>query len=193
MVKFYVKAFLERAVEKKLDYDKKKSEHAAKAHSERALLPIGNGNDDPMDTPLNGDNGDITMTDDEEAGATPASTDLKRKRPGDDVDESPDLTPSDTPFSKRLKENENDEPSPPPPPPPPPPDSGESFDSIMLGHDNALREQETALLEQQQQKEQEERKRLREEEAALERENELNMLEFQRGELKNEATSVMSH
>ncbi|KAJ3579111.1 hypothetical protein NPX13_g1452 [Xylaria arbuscula] len=192
-VKAYVKAYFERAVQKKQEYDKQKSACVSRDHSGSSQPSVTNGHDTSMDTPLNGDNGDIIMTDDEETGTSPASTDLKRKRPGDDIAETPDLTPSETPFSKRLKENENDAPSPPPPPPPPPPDNGEPLDAIMTDQDNALGEQETDLLDQQQQEEEEERKRLREEEAALERENELNMLEFQRDELKNEATSVVSH
>ncbi|KAI1364722.1 hypothetical protein F5Y08DRAFT_201207 [Xylaria arbuscula] len=192
-VKAYVKAYFERAVQKKQEYDKQKSARVSRDHSGSSQPSVINGHDTSMDTPLNGDNGDIIMTDDEETGTSPASTDLKRKRPGDDIAETPDLTPSETPFSKRLKENENDAPSPPPPPPPPPPDNGEPLDAIMTDQDNALGEQETDLLDQQQQEEEEERKRLREEEAALERENELNMLEFQRDELKNEATRVVSH
>ncbi|KAI0429212.1 hypothetical protein F5Y09DRAFT_265659 [Xylaria sp. FL1042] len=189
-VKTYVKEFLDRAVQKYQEHEKRKTGRATKDHSNSSQRLVINGHDTHMETVVNRDTGDITMTDDEEAGATPGSTDLKRKRTSDDLIGSPDLTPSETPFLKRLKENENDAPSPPPPPPPPPPDSEDAFGSGLTEQDNALGEQDTALLEQQ---EEEERQRLREEEAALERENELNMLEFQRGELKNEATSVMSH
>ncbi|KAI0527908.1 hypothetical protein F5B22DRAFT_10186 [Xylaria bambusicola] len=189
-VKAYVKDFLDRAVQKYQEHEKKKSERAINDPSKPLQHLVVNGQDTRMETPVSRDNGDIAMTDDEEAGATPGSTDLKRKRPGDDLVGSPEMTPSETPFLKRLKENEDDAPSPPPPPPPPPPpDNEDTFDSIMTEQDTALEEQETALLEQQE----EERQRLREEEAALERENELNMLEFQRAELNNEATSVMSH
>ncbi|KAI3338861.1 hypothetical protein F4824DRAFT_62829 [Ustulina deusta] len=187
-VKTYVKTFFDRAVQKYHEHEKEKTEHATKDHLKNPHQLVTNGDDTPMETLVNRDNGDVTMTDDEEAGETPGSTDLKRKRLGDDLVGSPDLTPSETPFLKRLKENENDAPSPPPPPPPPPPDSEDTFGSVTTEQENALGEQDTALEQQE-----EERQRLREEEAALERENELNMLEFQRGELKNEATSVMSH
>ncbi|RWA12904.1 hypothetical protein EKO27_g2194 [Xylaria grammica] len=188
-VKTYVKEFLDRAVQKYQEHEKKRIERATRDNLKSPQQLVTNGHDAHTEEAVNRDNGDITMTDDEEAGATPGSVDLKRKR-GDDLIGSPDLTPSETPFLKRLKENENDTPSPPPPPPPPPPDSEDTFDSVMTEQENALGEQDAALLEEQ---EEEERRRLREEEAALERENELNMLEFQRGELKNEATSVMSH
>ncbi|KAI0537311.1 hypothetical protein GGR58DRAFT_350338 [Xylaria digitata] len=187
-VKTYVKDFLDRAVQKYQEHEKRRTESAAKDNSKSPQQPVTNGHGAPMEKVVNKDNGDIAMTDDEEVEATPGA-DLKRKR-GDDLIASPDLTPSETPCLKRLKENENDAPSPPPPPPPPPPESEDTFDSVMTEQENVLGEHDAALLEQQ---EEEERQRLREEEAALERENELNMLDFQRGELKNEATSVMSH
>ncbi|KAI1202522.1 hypothetical protein F5X97DRAFT_212781 [Nemania serpens] len=190
-VKAYVKEFLDRAVQKYQDHEKKRTEHTTKDNSKSSQRIVVNGHSTPMENSANRENGDVHMTDDEEAGATPSSTDLKRKRQDDPIG-SPDLTPSETPFLKRLKENENDTPSPPPPPPPPPPDSENTFDSVMTEQQNGVVEQDTALF-QQQVAEEEERQRLREEEAALERENELNMLEFQRGELKTEATSVMTH
>ncbi|KAI0873060.1 hypothetical protein GGS24DRAFT_491002 [Hypoxylon argillaceum] len=188
-VKIYVKEFLDRAVQKYQDHEKKKLERAMRDNSKSSQRLVINGHSPPIEAGANKDNGDVVMTDDEEAGATPGSADLKRKRK-DDAIGSPDLTPSETPFLKRVKENENDAPSPPPPPPPPPPDSEDTFDSTMAGQENDLGEQDAALLQQQ---EEEERQRLREEEAALERENELNMLEFERDELKNEAPSVMTH
>ncbi|KAI1167445.1 hypothetical protein F5B18DRAFT_440576 [Nemania serpens] len=189
-VKAYVKEFLDRAVQKYQDHEKKRVEHTTRDNSKSSQRLVVNGHSTPMDSSATRDNGDVPMTDDEEAGATPSSTDLKRKRQDDPIG-SPDLTPSETPFLKRLKENENDTPSPPPPPPPPPPDSENTFDSVMA-EQNGVVEQDAALF-QQQAEEEEERQRLREEEAALERENELNMLEFQRSELKTEATSVMTH
>ncbi|KAI0190202.1 hypothetical protein EV127DRAFT_93905 [Xylaria flabelliformis] len=195
-VKTYVKDFLDRAVQKYQEHERKKMERAARdtsKSSQPSQLPIVNGHDAPIETSANRENGDVAMTDDEETGATPNSVDLKRKRNDDEPSgTTPELTPSETPFLKRLKENESDAPSPPPPPPPPPPDSENAFDSVMTDQENGLGEQHAAVLLQHQEEE-EERQRLREEEAALEMENELNMLEFQRGELKNEATSVISH
>ncbi|KAJ2978550.1 hypothetical protein NUW58_g7460 [Xylaria curta] len=188
-VKAYVKEFLDRAVQKYQEHEKKKVERTTKNNAQGSQHLALNGHGVPMETGANKDNEDITMTDDEDAGVTPGSTDLKRKRK-DDAIESPDLTPSETPFLKRLKENGGDALSPPPPPPPPPPESENTFDSTMTEQENALGEQDVVLLRQQ---EEVERQRLREEEVALEMENELNMLEFQRGELNNEATSVMSH
>ncbi|KAI0399942.1 hypothetical protein F4802DRAFT_528508 [Xylaria palmicola] len=188
-VKSYVKDFLDRAVQKYQAHEKKKTEHATRHNAKSSQRPIPNGNDTPIETSGHRDKVDVAMTDEEEVGGTPGSLDLKRKRE-DDAIASPDLTPSETPFLKRLKEDEGDAPSPPPPPPPPPPDSEQTFDSILTEQESIVGEQDAALIRQQ---EEEERQRLREEEAALERENELNMLEFQRGELKKEATSVMSH
>lgn len=185
-VKSYVKDFLDRAVQKYQEHEKKKSERAVRDNAKTSQHVVIN----TQDTSADKSNGDIAMTDDEEAGATPGSADLKRKRT-DDLVGSPDSIPSETPFLKRLKENENDAPSPPPPPPPPPPDGDDTLDSVMIEQEATLGDQDAALL--QQEEEEEERRQLREEEAALERENELNMLEFQKGELKNEATSVMTH
>lgn len=188
-VKTYVKDFLDRAVQKYQEHEKKKTERASRDNSKAQHRPTVNGHDAAIEPSGNGENGDIAMTDDEEIGETPNSVDLKRKR-NDEPSETPDLTPSETPFLKRLKEDESDAPSPPPPPPPPPPESENTFDSVMTDQESGLGEQDVALFHHQ---EEEERQRLREEEAALEMENELNMLEFQRGELKNEATSVISH
>ncbi|GAP87448.1 putative histone-lysine N- H3 lysine-36 specific [Rosellinia necatrix] len=189
-VKIYVKEFLDRAVQKYQEHEKKKVGRASGSDNSKNSQLVINARDTPIETAVNRENGDVAMTDDEEAGATPASADLKRKR-NDDPMGSPHPTPSESPFLKRLKESEDDEPSPPPPPPPPPPDGEDAFDSVMAEEETALEEQHVALLQQGQ--EEEERQRLREAEAALERENELNMLEFQRGGLNNEATSVMTH
>ncbi|KAI8634847.1 hypothetical protein F5Y19DRAFT_127492 [Xylariaceae sp. FL1651] len=189
-VKKYVKDFLDRAVEKYQDYEKKRVGRGAKDNSKVPQRLETNGHDTPMETSAHEDNEDILMTDDEDVETTPGSSDLKRKR-ADDATGSPSLTPSETPSLKRLKDDENDVPSPPPPPPPPPPEGDNVFDAALIEQENAFGEHgehNVDLL-----REEEERQRLREEEAALEMENELNMLEFQRGELKSEAASVMSH
>jgi histone-lysine N-methyltransferase SETD2 len=188
-VKIYVKEFLDRAVQKYQEHEKKKVDRSTRDGSKTSQQLKINGHDTAMEIHANLDNGDIVMTDDEEPGATPASSDLKRKRE-DELVGSPELTPSETPSLKKLKENENDVPSPPPPPPPPPPEIEDTFDLAVVEQDNGLGEEDSVMFQHEQE---EERQRLREEEAALERENELNMLEFQRGELKNEVASVMIH
>lgn len=186
-VKTYVKDYFDRCVEKYQEHEKKKkTDRSARDDAKTLQLPETNGQATPT-THAHRDNEDIVMTDDEDAGATPVSTDLKRKRE-DNVVGSPDLTPSETPFLKKLKEDEIDLPSPPPPPPPPPPEGEDTFDLAIGDQDNSLGDQDAVMLQEEQE---EERQRLREEEAALERENELNMLEFQRGELKNEVAGVL--
>lgn len=112
------------------------------------------------------------MTDEEDVGSTPNSLDRKRKR--EDVLESPSLTPSETPSMKRLKEDEGDIPS--PPPPPPPPMDGEAALNLATEPVQMLGEQDEAQLVAAEV----ERQKLREEEAALERENEFNMLAFEK-------------
>ncbi|KAI1824452.1 hypothetical protein F4861DRAFT_264437 [Xylaria intraflava] len=182
-VKTYVKEFLDRAVEKYQEHEKKKKQEHATKNKKSSQLPVINGHSTPMETGANRENMHVVMTDDEETGATPGSADLKRKREDDSI-ESPNEAPSETRFLKRAKEeNENDAPSPPPPPPPPPLDSENTPNPVTAEPESSLRTPDTVLFQQ----EESERQRLREEEAALERENEFNMLEFQRGELKNEA------
>ncbi|KAI2642596.1 hypothetical protein GGS21DRAFT_180554 [Xylaria nigripes] len=189
-VKTYVKDFLDRAVEKYQEYEKKKRQDGAPTSMKNSQQPVINGHSTSMETGRNRENVDVVMTDDEETGATPGSAELKRKRE-DDAIESPHEMQSETRFLKRVKEeSENDAPSPPPPPPPPPLDNENILNPIVAEPESSFGEPSTASF---QQAEESERRRLREEEAALERENELNMLEFQRGELTNEATHVMSH
>ncbi|KAI1430569.1 hypothetical protein GGR50DRAFT_192214 [Xylaria sp. CBS 124048] len=182
-VKLYVKDFLDRAVEKYQELEKKKREHVAEEKSSQLLS--ADGHPTPMESGASKDYMVCSlMTDDEEAGATPGSTDLKRKREDDSI-ESPHETPSETRFLKKAKEdNVSDTPSPPPPPPPPPPRNGESAPKATAAEPDSPGESDAVRHLQ----EESERQKLREEEAALERENEFNMLEFQRGELKNGAT-----
>ncbi|KAI0194959.1 hypothetical protein F4808DRAFT_333013 [Astrocystis sublimbata] len=191
-VKVHVKEFLDRAVQKYQEHEKKKMVRATRDVSKSSQPLVLNGHDAPPQPTAQGESGDATMTDDEEMGATPSSTDNKRKR-AYDSHETPDLTPSENPYSKRLKENQNgsDASSPPPPPPPPPPPESEvAFDAILTGQEDEIEGEPNAASLQ---REEDERQRLREEEVALEKENELNMLHFQRGELKTEATTVISH
>ncbi|KAI0013622.1 hypothetical protein F4779DRAFT_344502 [Xylariaceae sp. FL0662B] len=188
-VKKYVKDFFERAVEKYKAHEKRKAERADKsAHNavQQTTVAVPNGT---IETPAIRDDEDIAMTDDEDIGSTPESSDRKRKRE-EDVAGSPSLTPSETPSMKRIKEDEGDISSP-PPPPPPPPESEAVLGADMSEQDKALTEGEIALIrendEAQRIAEEAERQKLREEEAALERENELNMLDFEREQLINDA------
>lgn len=173
-VKKYVKDFFDRAVEKYKVHEKKKAERAGKGQD----VSQASQKADPITPAVKEE--DIVMTDDE-IGSTPSSLDRKRKREDDAVN-SPSQTPSETPSMKRLKEDEGDVPS--PPPPPPPPLDGEVALDTVNEPDKVLGEQDDALLGEKEEAErlaaEAERQKLREEEAALERENELNMLDFER-------------
>ncbi|KAI1457749.1 hypothetical protein F4805DRAFT_163965 [Annulohypoxylon moriforme] len=180
-VKKYVKDFFERAVEKYKAHEKKKAERANHAHN--VAQPIDST--DSATAPAAKDE-DIVMTDDE-TGSTPNSLDRKRKRE-DDAAGSPSVTPSETPSMKRLKEEEVDVPSPPPPPPPPIDgevglDMAAEQGKVLGGLDDSLLHEDD---EEQRMAAEAERQKLREEEAALERENELNMLDFEREQEKQD-------
>ncbi|KAI0377825.1 hypothetical protein F5Y04DRAFT_170066 [Hypomontagnella monticulosa] len=168
-VKKYVKDFFDRAVEKFREHEKKKAERATDKHGG----PQPGHDAKSITVPAMNHDEDIEMTDDEVTSTTPNSTDRKRKREDDTID-SPSLTPSETPSVKRLKEDEGDVPS--PPPPPPPPLDGENVLDMVTEQYKALGEEDVALLHEKEA----EQEKLREQEAALERENELNMLDFER-------------
>ncbi|KAI2785007.1 hypothetical protein F4815DRAFT_1064 [Daldinia loculata] len=175
-VKEYVKDFFNRAVEKYRAREQKKTERANDEHHDSQASQDA----DSATTPTAKDE-DIVMTDDEGMGSTPDSLDRKRKRE-DDACGSPSLTPSETPSMKRVKEDESDVPS--PPPPPPPPLDGEAVLDVASEPDKMFGEQDAGLLEEKEEAQrvaaEAERQKLREEEAALERENEFNMLAFER-------------
>ena len=171
-VKKYVKEFFDKAVAKKAAHDKmkvnKKHDSATDGHgpketsngSSSTTVEVDAENAIKVEEP-----DDMDLSDDgEEIGQpplsvpatpnldTPSDEGLKRKR--DDLGDSFDTTPSETP-NKRLKDEDMDGlPSPPPPPPPPP-----AEDIIMqMDEDAELAAQEEALM--------------RENEEALMRENE---------------------
>ncbi|CAJ2507019.1 Uu.00g082050.m01.CDS01 [Anthostomella pinea] len=184
-VKQYVKDYFDRAVEKVKDHEKKKAQRAGKGGPHAPILTHSNGHDTPMGKSAVKDDRDIAMTDDEDIGSTPASSEQKRKRE-DEMAGSPSLTPTEVPSLKRLKEDGGDMSSPPPPPPPPPPPEGETTVKLeMMGHDTVFGEQEV--------EDEAERQRLREEEAALERENEINALDAERERYSGEATGRDIH
>lgn len=125
--KKYVLDYMNKAVHKKREHDKKKmARDEEKARDEAAKKP--NGTAPPIavsGSPVVGDNDeeedmDIEMSDDEEADNTASDIALKRKRDGETpatpLDDDDDATAG---AHKRVKTEEESIPPPPPPPPPP--------------------------------------------------------------------------
>lgn len=158
-VKAYVKDFLDRAVVKYREHEKKKAgqDSATNAGDDGA----GNGPESlPASDTLNGvlSKEDSLMTEiiaeaissPEDGGShTPGSPHLKRKR--GEEDDVPIITPVDElePVTKRVKELEEgaaETPPPPPPPPPPPEESGEPPEASLTEEERDLRAQEEALI-----------------------------------------------
>ncbi|KAH9900388.1 histone-lysine N-methyltransferase [Xylariomycetidae sp. FL2044] len=194
-IKKYVKEFFDRAVVKYNDHEKKKTERAAKDSSKASQSAGDVNNGASADTLIGKEDGDIVMSDEEDIASTPASGDLKRKRE-EDASGSPMLSPSETPPIKRMKEEEIEAPAPPPPPPPPPKDEV-MLEADARGHDKTLSVQEAVLelenAQAQQAEDEAQRQKLREEEVALEKENELNMRDFEREQLQTQAVNGSSH
>jgi len=184
-VRKYVKEFFDKAVAKKAAHDK------LKGNKNRDSANNGNNRETPNGTSsttmeADADSSlkieepdDVDISDDEEETGqavasvpvtpsldTPSDEGLKRKR--EDLGDSFDSTPSETPI-KRIKEEDMEGlPSPPPPPPPPP-----AEDMVMqIDEDAELAAQEEALM--------------RENEEALMRENEeaLHDAELRKGDIK---------
>lgn len=167
-VKKHVKDYFDRAVEKYTVHEKQRAGRT----SQNGQKPEDTGSAPP--DKLRAAEDDIVMTDDDEArvdedgaGSTPDSLQLKRKRDEEDATVSTTMTPTESTSIKRLKgdvgEDESETPSPPPPPPPPPPEAeGAEQDPVLETVEKA------------------EREKMREQELALERENELNMRDFER-------------
>lgn len=172
-VKKYVKDFLDRAVEKYKEHERRKAERAAR-HAANGTKPSTAAGEDlaSSETPVGHDEveaiDDLIMSDVDDVQSPGSSPERKRKR---EDENSPSLTPSETPSVKRLKE-EDVEPSPPPPPPPPP---EAAMDVAMAEEEEAfVRENEEA----QRLADEAEQDRARQEEA-LQRENEEAMREFE--------------
>ncbi|CAM1502981.1 Fc.00g077570.m01.CDS01 [Cosmosporella sp. VM-42] len=153
-MKKYVQEFLNRALEKYTDHQKRKAARETQHSASATQAPdgkkpeVGSAADSPLDSPPTkadttpmDDAEDVILSDNNTAGSS-GSPDRKRKREVDGVD-SPSLTPSDGPMQKRLREDELGEPSPPPPPPPPP---ESAMEDVMTAEQLALREQEEALV-----------------------------------------------
>ncbi|OAA54113.1 set and ww domain containing protein [Niveomyces insectorum RCEF 264] len=163
-------------------------------HEGQVGVPDDNGDDELAgfdDAASTGDaDGGRGLEDDdnmEDAGASPESPAArKRKRAGSSSAPTPSLTPSETPLAKRLKDNEAGPlatpPTPPPPPPPPPLLPLSADDDEMLppppppangddvDEDDDDRDGDEATAERQQHEE---------EEAALCRENEEALRDFE--------------
>jgi hypothetical protein len=177
-VKKYVKDFFDKAVHKYNVHEKRKAERSAQ-----------NGAASSFESSAAKDEADVVLTDDEDVGSTPDGSDRKRKRE-DDHAGSPSATPSEPPSMKRLKEEEVDVPSPPPPPPPPPPEIDVAMDLEMTDQHQVIHGQDEALAHENHAAhstaDDAERRKLREQEAELERENELNRLDFEREQMSKQ-------
>lgn len=149
-IRVYVTDFFHRAVKKFQDREKTKAERASRraARDSKDQNPEAAG--PSIETPTQDEIGGIdeaAMSDVEET-ISPSSSlaELKRKRDEDnELGSNGQLTPSETPSAKRLKEDDADAdaPSPPPPPPPPPADV---IDAPMTEEERSMREQEEALM-----------------------------------------------
>ncbi|KAF7544274.1 hypothetical protein G7Z17_g10086 [Cylindrodendrum hubeiense] len=152
-MKKYVKDFLDRALEKYTEHQQRKVARETQKPLRDPRAPRGTAkfNDaagDSFDSfqskadGIMGDDGEDVVLSDNEAVESSGSPDRKRKREVE-VADSPSLTPSDGPLTKRPREDEVDDASPPPPPPPPP---ESDMEDVMGAEQQALREQEEALM-----------------------------------------------
>ncbi|KAF4977355.1 hypothetical protein FZEAL_6127 [Fusarium zealandicum] len=153
-MKKYVKDFLDRAVQKYGEHQKRKTaketekqanddqgpDDKAKPDAGSAAEGSVGSSEAKIDALVVDEAGDITLSDQEGIGSI-GSPDLKRKRE-DVVADTPSLV-SDGPTMKRLREDEMDEPSSPPPPPPPP---QSAMEDVIIAEQQALREQEEDLV-----------------------------------------------
>lgn len=168
-VRKYVKDYLDRAVEKYQELEKRKMEHTSGQGSEVKGLSAATDADAiaSVETPGTGEaravDEDAVMSDVEDA--TRSSPERKRKRDEEDL-LGASLTPEETPSLKRLKEEETTE-EPTPPPPPPPIGAEMEVDMTPTQVEEFTREQEEA----QRLADEAEQDRIRQEEA-LQRENE---------------------
>ncbi|KAH7002005.1 hypothetical protein EDB80DRAFT_685190 [Ilyonectria destructans] len=147
-MKKYVKDFLDRALEKYTEHQQRKVARETQKPTRDHRAPRGTAKldgvaGDSFDSlQSKADDGENIALSDNEALESSGSPDRKRKREAEAVD-SPSLTPSDGPLTKRPREDELDDTSPPPPPPPPP---ESDMEDVMGAEQQALREQEEALM-----------------------------------------------
>lgn len=183
-VKKYVKDFLDKAVIKHHEHEKRKGDHKTRDGLEKAGESSAAEAITSVETPGGtGPDDDVVMSDVEDAPAS--SPERKRKRDEDSDMPDASLTPDETQSLKRIKEDETtEEPSPPPPPPPPP--EAEMVD-VMLTPSQAD-EYSQEQVEAQRLADEAEQDRIRQEEA-LERENEEAMREFEMEQKNQHATT----
>ncbi|KAH7143930.1 hypothetical protein EDB81DRAFT_935382 [Dactylonectria macrodidyma] len=152
-MKKYVNDFLDRALEKYTEHQQRKAARETQKPVQVSRVPRDNFRPDDgagssfgslqskVDGTIGGNGADMILSDNDAAESS-GSPDRKRKRETEVVD-SPSLTPSDGPLRKRPREDDLDDASPPPPPPPPP---ESDMDDNMGAEQQALREQEEALM-----------------------------------------------
>lgn len=181
-VKRHVKEFLDKAVVKFKEHEKRKAETKQGSADSKAVDAISKA--EPATPQVDEVDEEVVLTDNEDtATPTSSSSDRKRKRPDEEAD-SAEQTPSETPSVKRIKDDDVDIPSPPPPPPPPPEAAADAApDTPMTEEERYMKEQEEALVRENEEaerlEEEAERTKHLEEEAALERENEEAMRDFE--------------
>lgn len=185
--KRHVKEFLDKAVLKFKEHERRKAAEREAKHGSTASREDG-AKSTPTDesTAQEADKIDdeVVLTDaEDDASPTSSTSNSKRKREEEEID-SAVQTPSETPSAKRIKEDDADLPSPPPPPPPPPEATADALpETPMTEEERSMREQEEALMreneEAQRLADEAERTKHLEEEAALERENEEAMRDFE--------------
>lgn len=171
-VKQYVKSFLDKAVSKHQEHEKRKVDDKARPGSEKAGESSAAEAITSMETPAGADD-DIVMSDVDDNLVSSPERKRKREEDSDMLDAS--LTPDETQSLKRVREDGSTEEPSPPPPPPPPPETG--IPEVMLTPtqiDDFSEEQ----VEAQRLADEAEQDRIRQEEA-LERENEEAMREFE--------------
>ncbi|ROV98308.1 hypothetical protein VSDG_04482 [Cytospora chrysosperma] len=168
-VKKYVKDYLDRAVEKYQELEKRRVERTSQQGSEPKGLGAAPDTDAiaSIETPGASEpraaDEDAVMSDVDDTSRS--SPERKRKRDEEDL-LGASVTPEETPSLKRLKEDERAE-EPTPPPPPPPPGAEMEVDMTPAQVEDLTREQEEA----QRLADEAEQDRIRQEEA-LQRENE---------------------
>lgn len=175
-IRKHVRDFLDRAVEKYQEHQRRKDERdgekprGAEDGPGSQSIPVKDPSfDSAVESPfakgtpeIPDDRPDGSLSE-PEGGTPPGSLERKRKRDEEGI-LSRCVTPCDEPDAKRLRETEDFEPTPSPPPPPPPPPPEASMESTMEDEDRALREQEEALM-----RENEESQRLEDEAAKTRR------------------------
>lgn len=173
-VKKYVKDFLDKAVLKHHEHEKRRVDNQVRHGSDKAGEPSAAEAMTSVETPgVTGPDDDIVMSDVEDAPASSPERKRKREEDSDMLDAS--LTPDETQSLKRVKEEDTTEEPSPPPPPPPPPEAG--MVDVMLTPSQA-EEYSHDQVEAQRIADEAEQDRIRQEEA-LERENEEAMREFE--------------